>query len=427
MLFQRNIFKKDNRIKPGVGIGPIKFGMNEEEIINFMGKPSYIEEDNPIIDDWSKRKILHYDKRKISFSLEEENDYKLGEITIKGSGFALFGIDLYGLTKAKADKVFLRETDEKLKESYWGMFSVSSSELYDHNSTGLAFTINSNTDIIERISYHYLSKTENKSENNTIRKPKLSPPKEEIRVNMKTFRSFEFTNKTKWSYPLMFVDVQIMNEQFEVYIYDIGFEPPYYDVHKPFQTMSTDDNDGLIIADKLLKEKGIHVKGWYEVDNILAFESNFMIRPDIQNNIRNIFYSDQDSFQLIDKKNIIKLLNIVKEFSGHSVELSMHFVDETGNPQTFKNILYLMYRDKSKYGLNGFVGKGSKDNISVLVELNRDLVCKFYNQLTQSFLGEGKIFKIIANFITDEQKISVSHNSFEKEKTEKFEIINVNT
>lgn len=240
------------------------------------------------------------------------------------------------------------------------------------------------------------------------------------------FRSVDFSSKTKWSSPLMFVEVKIINEQFKVYIYDVGFEPPYYDIHNPFPSTFTNNIGGLKTADSLLRKKGIHVSAWYEVDNILAFESNFMIRPDLQNNIKEILYSDQDSFPVIDKKNAKKFLKVVKEFSGHGAELSLHFIEETGKLQTFKNIFYLMHRDKSKYGSHGFVAKGSSDNVSVLVEFNKELVCKFYNQLNKNFLGDGRIFKIKANFVADEYQISFSNNSFEQGKTSKFEIINVN-
>jgi len=66
-------------IKPGIGINNLKFGMNEKQILNLIGKPTKIILDE---DDEDKNPVYQYDGLKLRLTFYNEYDGKLGYIRV---------------------------------------------------------------------------------------------------------------------------------------------------------------------------------------------------------------------------------------------------------------------------------------------------------------------------------------------------------
>ncbi|NRB40739.1 MAG: hypothetical protein HRU20_20095 [Pseudomonadales bacterium] len=92
------------QIIPGIGIGAIRFGISETDLIDSLGKPDEIDELEHIEgnDDWY-RELYYYDLN-LSFSFEKEHDYKLGDISVNGKGHSLAGQDIFGFNIKWAKK-----------------------------------------------------------------------------------------------------------------------------------------------------------------------------------------------------------------------------------------------------------------------------------------------------------------------------------
>lgn len=244
-------------------------------------------------------------------------------------------------------------------------------------------------------------------------------------MQAKIYRSVGFKEESYWSSPLMYVEVVTKGTEFDIYIYDIGFEPPYYDISCPYTdhpVYATQMNGTIKDADMFLRDKGIYSSGWREVSCQYALESNSLIRTDIRMDVREIFYKDE-SLHTIDKKYLIPFLNEVKKLSGYSAELFLHFQTTRGTLLTLNNIYYLMYRDDIKYDHPGFVAKGSLDNVAVLIEFSSILECKLHDQIRSKLLSYGEVISIELKFINADSHLILSQKSFEHKRVKKTELI----
>jgi len=82
-------------ILPGVGVGEIKFGMLEPDVISILGKPDEIKEDEYASGSGDIYRMLSYFSLNLDLSFDKEDDFKLGSITISGHDFRLFGQKLF--------------------------------------------------------------------------------------------------------------------------------------------------------------------------------------------------------------------------------------------------------------------------------------------------------------------------------------------
>ncbi|MDH5674086.1 MAG: hypothetical protein OEZ06_18155 [Myxococcales bacterium] len=87
-------------IKPGIGLGSIRFGFEEGLVTRMLGKPDRVEEAEFVerSGDWYRE--LSFGHLSASFRFDKEDDFKLGNITIDGRGHTLFGGDLHGRSRA---------------------------------------------------------------------------------------------------------------------------------------------------------------------------------------------------------------------------------------------------------------------------------------------------------------------------------------
>lgn len=248
-------------------------------------------------------------------------------------------------------------------------------------------------------------------------------------MDFKIYRSVSFSEKTKWSYPLYYVEVITNEKTFDIYIYDSGFEPPYYDVSPSFGLdpfVKMEMVGGLKEADKFLKKRNIYANAWRKVEHLYAIESNYAIRPDIRTESKNFYYPEDYVFESISRSKVDDLFNEIKILNGNSAEILIRFLNKSNKFFTFSNSYYLLFREPSRYGNKGFVAKGNQDNISLLIEFNGDLKCCFYNQITKTFYDEVKIIRIELRFITEDISLTLYSNCFTKNHIKNFELINFN-
>lgn len=110
-------------IKPGLGLGTIKFGISRNEIKNILGEPDEKEKysDQSDMDDMTE--TWHYDDLELSIEFEEEYDWKLVTISITSDFYEYKSKKLIGLSKQELiqfleeqninDFVFENDTSEE--------------------------------------------------------------------------------------------------------------------------------------------------------------------------------------------------------------------------------------------------------------------------------------------------------------------------
>lgn len=84
-------------IKPGEGLGEIKFGMTREQIKDILGQPDDIDHyaDSDLDEDESES--WHYDELELSLSFDEDADWKLVTIAVSSPNYEFRGKKLIGL------------------------------------------------------------------------------------------------------------------------------------------------------------------------------------------------------------------------------------------------------------------------------------------------------------------------------------------
>lgn len=87
-------------IKPGLGLGSLRFGFYESLVTQILGRPDHAEEAEYVdgSGDWYRR--LSYASLSAFFRFGKQDDFRLGNITIDGPGHTLLGRDIHGLAKA---------------------------------------------------------------------------------------------------------------------------------------------------------------------------------------------------------------------------------------------------------------------------------------------------------------------------------------
>ncbi len=88
-------------IKPGIGLGVIRFGMKREQIRLILGNPE--EVDNFYLDNEEKceSESWYYDSIGLSLSFESEEDWKLITIEVDSGEYNLHGHTILGISKSK--------------------------------------------------------------------------------------------------------------------------------------------------------------------------------------------------------------------------------------------------------------------------------------------------------------------------------------
>ncbi len=84
-------------IKPGFGLGNLKFGMSRLEVKLMLGEPSFIDKYSHTDSDVDLTESWEYDELELSISFDEEEDWKLMMISVNSNFYELEGVSLIGL------------------------------------------------------------------------------------------------------------------------------------------------------------------------------------------------------------------------------------------------------------------------------------------------------------------------------------------
>lgn len=114
-------------IKPGFGLGVIKFGMSRSEVKLILGEPSFIDKyshsdsSNDLTESWE------YDQLDLSISFDEEENWRLTMISVTSDFYEFNGDSLIGLSEAyiirkladfSSEKLYLEDCSEKDGENH---------------------------------------------------------------------------------------------------------------------------------------------------------------------------------------------------------------------------------------------------------------------------------------------------------------------
>jgi hypothetical protein len=75
----------------------------------------------------------------LTFTFNKEDDFRLGTITVMGSGYTLFNKHLFGLDIVFLSKVISRETGEIAKYENWSSKELPEHECLIHDGLGIIF------------------------------------------------------------------------------------------------------------------------------------------------------------------------------------------------------------------------------------------------------------------------------------------------
>ena len=126
-------------IKPGTGIGTVKFGMTEIEVELLLGRPGSVEKEEYIKDRGNWYRVLYYPQHNINFTFDMEDDYRLGTITIEGPNSLLFQKDLFGQPKAAVKSFIESVRNDKMIEDDFTWDENNTLECLEHDSLGILF------------------------------------------------------------------------------------------------------------------------------------------------------------------------------------------------------------------------------------------------------------------------------------------------
>ncbi|MCO6360237.1 hypothetical protein [Roseivirga pacifica] len=98
------------KIKPGVGIDNLKFGMTEEQIFDLVGTPTTIVVDK---DDEDKNLVYQYNELKLRLTFYREYGLKFGYVRTSNPKITLNNKAIIGIPINDAIKIF------EINEDYW--------------------------------------------------------------------------------------------------------------------------------------------------------------------------------------------------------------------------------------------------------------------------------------------------------------------
>ena len=86
-------------IKPGYGLGIIKFGMTRDEVKAVLGEPNEIDSFSYTDDDQELTETWEYESLGLSLNFDEEDDWRLVLISVTDDYYRLQGKEVIGQTK----------------------------------------------------------------------------------------------------------------------------------------------------------------------------------------------------------------------------------------------------------------------------------------------------------------------------------------
>jgi len=104
------------KIKPGIGINDIKFGMSENQILSLIGEPSKIIIDE---DDEDKNQVYQYNELKLRLTFYNEFSGKLGYIRVANPEIQIKGNPIIGIQIEDVFKSYELSKENWNEENYF--------------------------------------------------------------------------------------------------------------------------------------------------------------------------------------------------------------------------------------------------------------------------------------------------------------------
>ena len=233
----------------------------------------------------------------------------------------------------------------------------------------------------------------------------------------KLYRSISFSQQTSWSHPLKKVEVAEQDESFEIYIYDVGHQPPFVDVHRiPSTALAFSNPQDINDMEDYLEGKNIYVNEWRRVEKPFMYECNAVMRPDIRADVRSIYGFEGSLPPVINSTTATNAIKSLSEYSGQSPKVSVLFSQnkaEADDLLSYSTSGYLMFKTPENYNHWGFVVKGNADRISILLKVEEDFECLLYDQNLRQEIVEGKILETKIESLMSGESYRLTSNGLE--------------
>ena len=271
---------------------------------------------------------------------------------------------------------------------------------------------------------------------------------------MKIYRSMHCSGGS--GYPLKKVEVIEEDGKFGIFIYDVGFEPPFWDVSKipGFMTLTFELKTFDDVVEYLENEKNISVSGWQIVPKLFLEVSNSTIRDEIRYNLN----EDEEIKHLLDEfisiDSFIEAFDFFfedsgRKYGGQMVYAKMLFqsnqLDMSGSflvPKFESKPTLLSYENVGAFipahssentrnpefiGKHRLIIKGTNDNSSFgcVGSEENDPICNVYDQDSRTFFNQGRAIQINLNFFNKKESFVLDNNGFRKSTDEKECVWNV--
>jgi len=127
-----NMSIKFFEIKPGIGIGELKFGLTRAEVEKILGKPDEVEKMSHSSFHDEPTEAWHYDGLNLSLAFDEADDWRLVNISTTSDESEIQGKKLFGLTQLSLIRTLnsLGLDDLDIDSSEPGQQLLSSEELH---------------------------------------------------------------------------------------------------------------------------------------------------------------------------------------------------------------------------------------------------------------------------------------------------------
>jgi hypothetical protein len=142
------------QIKPGIGIGSIKFGISESNLIELLGEPDFIDVEEYIEGKGDWHRVLWYIALNLNFTFDKEDGFRLRLISVVGYNHHLYGRDLFGLSKEVVRAYLSKRSEEIPKYENWSSDDSGQLECIDYDSLGMMIWFESN--VLTKIESSYL-------------------------------------------------------------------------------------------------------------------------------------------------------------------------------------------------------------------------------------------------------------------------------
>lgn len=130
---------KSKIIKPGIGLGDVKFGILKSDLAFLLGKAdevdnySYNDSGNDNTENW------HYDSLELSVGFDEEDDWRLITLSISNKSYELFNFHPIGLNRQKLTDLLNKQGVKDLEHEDMATIESPTHELVSSDTLGMNF------------------------------------------------------------------------------------------------------------------------------------------------------------------------------------------------------------------------------------------------------------------------------------------------